>query len=843
MPTWASPLVLEKKMIRSVASIGLDHLFLASILCSGPALAPAAEVFEIGSHNTGELPRGKEADGIIGDFVLRNAHIEALVSGNLPNRKANMGTEWNAPTPGCLYDLCLRGTGNDQLTYLGPGALEGVLSSVRIIRTSENPLGAPGVRASRTAATGRGHQQVHDYVLKEEWRFLVVLSTYTNLDSKDWKFDPNPRWKEFTARQKVRGVFTGDATNPSDRQGYAVACCEWKGSLALGSSAGETVLKPRQARSFLTVVAPGLSPAEAFGIIAALRGETGTFRARLHEGDAPVTSATVTIPIDKVKETQKHLKAYTDEKGEFVLQLPPGAYEVEARDIGRPAIRREVKIVAGKETSADFAFAPASRISFRVTDVDGEKLPCKVQFIGIGETKNPYFGVDIQARGCRNVYQSEDGVFVQQVNTGDYRLVITRGIEYSHVEKEVHVAEGQTVHVSAQLERIVYTPGWVSTDYHNHSTPSGDNYCGTDDRIINLAVEHIEFAPTTEHNRLYDWQPHIRKLGLEKELRTVVGIELTGPNAHFNSFPLKTQAFVQDGGAPTWQHDPRLNAIVLRDYQRGGPQRWVHLNHPNVGRFFRDRDADNIADGGYVGLEDLIDAAEVWSLEILNSNPRLKRIRDGKETSYENRTFAWLQLLNQGRRMWCISVSDAHAVFGNSCGGWRTYVKSSADEPERLDPGEIIRNSKAGRMFVTTGPYLEVELDDSTQIGGFTVIKGSFKVLVKVQCTDWIDIDRVQVLVNGRMDPKLNFTRDSHPKLFRSGVVKFEHAIPLELQQDAHLIVVAVGEAFNLRTGYGTSIQAGWKPCAFTNPIHVDVDGHGFEPNGDNLGHPLPLGK
>jgi hypothetical protein len=116
-------------------------------------------------------------------------------------------------------------------------------------------------------------------------------------------------------------------------------------------------------------------------------------------------------------------------------------------------------------------------------------------------------------------------------------------------------------------------------------------------------------------------------------------------------------------------------------------------------------------------------------------------------------------------------------------------------------------------------------------------------VQVRVQCTDWIDIDRVQVLVNGRPDPAVNFTRRSHPDLFKDGVVRFEHRIPVTLREDAHLIVAAVGERSNLRTGYGRSTQAWWSPVAFTNPLYVDTDGHGWRPNGDTLGHPLPLGK
>ncbi|MBI4603288.1 MAG: carboxypeptidase regulatory-like domain-containing protein [Planctomycetes bacterium] len=817
-----------------------------ALVVTTSARAPAAEVFEVGAKLTDCLPKGKEADGIIGDFVLRNGHLEALVSGALPERKANMGTNWNQPTPGCLYDLCVRGSENDQLTYLGPGGLEGPVSHVRAIGPEENPLGAQGVRTERTAATGQGHGQRHDYLLKDDWAFIAILSTYRNEDEKEWEVSPDPSWKELTARETVSGVLTGDATNPSHRQGYAAYVCEWKGKLDLGPRAEKLKLKKGEERSFLTVVAPGISPAAAFSVVARLRGGSGALRGRVREGDQPVTTATLEVRVEEPgadkKPATKVLRAYADAQGRLDLALPPGKHTLKLKDLGRPEVSREVEVRSGGEVDADFDLPRASKVSFVATS-EGKPVPCKVQFVGLGETKSPYFGVDIQARGCRNIYMAETGSFTQQVDPGRYRLIATHGIEYDHAVRDVELKAGEAARVEVALRRIVDTRGWVSTDFHNHSTPSGDNYCGTDDRVIILAVEQVEFAPTTEHNRLYDWGPHIERLGLKEELRTVPGIELTGPNAHFNSFPFKPVPFTQDGGAPRWQHDPRLNAIVLRDYQEGGPFRWVHLNHPQVGKFFRDRNADGVADGGYAGLDLLIDAAEVWSLYILDPNPKIRTVANGKETFYENRTFAWLQLLNQGVRMNVIAVSDAHYVFGNACGGWRTYVRSSEDRPDKLDVEEVIRSSKAGRMFVTTGPFLEARLDDGTEPGGSTVARGPFKLHIKVQCTDWIDIDRVQVLVNGRQDPALGFTRVSHPDLFSDGTVKFEHKAPVALEEDAHLIVVAVGERFNLRTGYGKSTQAWWNPCAFTNPIYVDTDGHGFTPNGDTLGHPLPLGK
>ena len=45
------------------------------------------EVIEISPTNTDDLPGGKEADGIIGDFVLRNSNVEVTIGGSAPNRK------------------------------------------------------------------------------------------------------------------------------------------------------------------------------------------------------------------------------------------------------------------------------------------------------------------------------------------------------------------------------------------------------------------------------------------------------------------------------------------------------------------------------------------------------------------------------------------------------------------------------------------------------------------------------------------------------------------------------------------------------------------------------------
>jgi hypothetical protein len=217
--------------------------------------------------------------------------------------------------------------------------------------------------------------------------------------------------------------------------------------------------------------------------------------------------------------------------------------------------------------------------------------------------------------------------------------------------------------------------------------------------------------------------------------------------------------------------------------------------------------------------------------------------KTGRETVQYNREFIWLQLLNRGHRYSAVAVCDAHSVYGNGVGGWRSYLPSSSDEPAKIDWQENSRHAKAGRILLTTGPFLQVETEDGVQPGGTARAIGAVRLKVKVQCTDWIDIDRVQVLVNGRQRADVNFTRKSHPQFFSDGVVKFDRTIEVPLSEDSHLIVVAYGENFDLKTGYGTSAQSKIKPCAYNNPIYVDVDGGGFTPNGDTLGFALPVKK
>lgn len=807
-------------------------------LLAAPGVFGAPEAFETGPHNVDQLPGGKEADGIMGDFILRNGLVEAVISCDKPLRKANMGTMWGAVTPGCLYDLTLRGEDNDQLTCFLPSNQQGPVSYVRI--AGDGSDGTASVEAVVTAANNGGIYKRHTYTLEDGWQGLAIRTLFRNEGDEAAEISVKDYWKPMQRVDTAMGITFGDSVDPADKVGYAYAFFDYDGAEI---PEGDTVrLAPGDEITLLRGFSAGRSPAEAFGLLASLKKDCGTVSGRVVDSNGdPAVSASVIFTVDGVPVT-----AYPGDEGTFEVRLPAGDYDVRVADLGRPDAMKTITVRAGSETELNVEVQPASKFVFDIRKEDGGSSPCKAQFHGVNGTETPVLGPTNRAHGCMEQYHSETGQFEVRVPPGTYRVVVTRGIEFGHIEKEIELGVGEAHKIEGTLKRLVDTAGWVSTDFHNHSTPSGDNQCGTYDRVINLGAEHIEFAPTTEHNRLYDWQPYIDELGLSEEIATIVGIELTGPNQHFNAFPYVAYPHEQDGGAPVWQEDPRLNAIVLRDFQGSMPERWVQINHPDMVKAFIDRDGDGMKDGGYAGLERLIDGAETWWPRTRHGNILAKapfyieETDDGNEVVRFQRQFIWLQLLNLGHRYTTVCVSDAHHVWGNGVGSWRGYVPSSTDKPAEIDWREIVHNAKAGRVIITNGPFLTVETSDGILPGGSARGMGSVDLKVKVQCTDWIDIDRVQILVNGRQREDLNFTRETHPEWFSDGVVKFDRMVTVPLSEDSHIIAAVYGENFNLGTGYGESWQSDMNPCAYNHPIFVDVDGGGFEPNGDTLGYPLP---
>lgn len=845
--------------------------FAIGVTLAGIAAMPAfsAEFVVLSEDNWDEYaPAGKETDAIYGDYVLRNGEIVAVIAKAVEGRNANMTTRY---TGGCLIDLTRRDHQSDQLSALYPGGVRSYALEFEGVIVGDSGRPTMPTRDRMTAETltvvmrgeGRMDRPALEvrYTLSNTSPYLIVETTYTNESDETAELEPRD-----TMRADLSRDGRAPERHPEGETGLLWFYDKWFGQayglMALGATidvsygrggrgpvnisylygGDETVrILPDESWTLERRMFPGKNMFDVQAI-AATSSDVPTSRVTISVR-TPANDAVPNADLAVEQNGSRYAWGRTNKEGNLTFLAPHGAYSASARALGYGSASFSVDAPGQRSYTATLE-APGF-VRARVTDRRGGPIPAKVQFFGRYGQDDPDFGPDSGINGIHNVYYTHDGAFQQALPPGDYGVIVSHGPEYDAVFTEITVQRGEVAPVNATLLRTVQTPGWVSSDFHSHSSPSGDNTSSQRGRVLNLLAEHIEFAPCTEHNRVDTYVPHLEALGVAHLMATCSGMELTsspGSLNHHNAFPLMYRPHMQDGGGPQTSMDPevQIERLALWDDRS---EKLVQQNHPDIPRLFYDRNDDGREDGGYDQAVGYMDVIEVHPPMALFDAPYQTLAGDSSETPRRptNRIFSWMQSLNQG--IWAPGVvnTDAHANYHGS--GWlRNYLKSSTDDPAEVDTMEMVHSAERGNVVMSNGPYLEASVrtgvgsaDPGDKIGAPS---GEVTVHVRVQCPNWLDVDRVQLFVNGRALDEYNFTRKSHPRYFGDGVVKFDREISVILDEDAHIIAGTIGEHLQLGPIYGQR-HGDDRPVAVANPIFVDVNGGGFTPNGDTLDAPL----
>ena len=234
------------------------------------ATQAAVTAFEVGPGNTDQLPEGKEADGIIGDFILRNDHVTAVISGNQPLRQANMSTFYGTGgiTPGCLYDLTLNKRQNDQLTIFAPG-ISAATSRIRIAQAGGS--GADAVAEIEVVVAAERNKGLFKNTCtgSTPCRAVLITTTYRNDSRETRRGSMDDYWKPSGKRGTFQSVRWIDAVDPADRGSYAAAWVK-----VLGRAASRPIpvlsLKPGETATY-TLPCVANSPAAAVSETLVLR--------------------------------------------------------------------------------------------------------------------------------------------------------------------------------------------------------------------------------------------------------------------------------------------------------------------------------------------------------------------------------------------------------------------------------------------------------------------------------------------------------------------------------------------------------------------------------------------
>lgn len=842
----------------------------------GPSQARAAEIVKIGPEQTRQLPAGKEVDAIFGDYLLRSDRIAATIGGVAAVRDANVNTQ---AVQGAVLDLVrldLTDGNNDLLDayyphghYLdAPGPMR-----AEILRAKGDEVAIRFTRAAVAALQGDPVEVETVYRLRDGEPFLRIVTTYRNCGAKvanaaiydkiraDTLFEIPPAgdtdsliydepWHG-AAYGVVRagGASIRSYANPAgklyfleggNRLDFPDLLAKAEGMSPLGKSlpapspvpAGGEVVVERD-------LIPGRHSADVQAVIAARLGrKVATLPVRVVDSEGKAVRG---LTVKARRQKAVHSEGRTDADGRLDLILgDPGDYDLIATQRGRADTHLKVTTSTAVDGPIEIAVGPLSEVVFDVEDVTAGRRrgPVKVVLFGVDGTADPALGPAALPTQAGNLCVSGDGRFSVSLAPGHYKAIIGRGPEFTRETRTFAVDYGKPATIHAEIRRAFETPGWVIADFHNHTTASNDSIAETRGRVIGIAANGVEFAPATEHNRITSFEPAIEAEQLGAFLHSAASIELSGRPGpgdinHQIAFPLRIREGAEGGGAPPTDRDPTVQMGRLFHLDDDA-EKYVQQNHPNVGWLYFDKNQDGKPDGGF-GTRPLTHAMEINR----DISKLLKDLEKSDPEAKRGTAFRWLQMLNQGDRIYGAANSDAHATAFHN-GSIFTYIQSEADDPARLDALALSRAARAGRMVMSNGPFLEVSLDGVSP-GGDVRSEGRSLLKIRVLCAGGIDVDRVQVLVNGRPDPALNWTRALGSAGFSTGAgpARFEREVPLTQTGDAHLIVIATGEHSQLgpyHGPYGTQ-----SPTAVSNPIFLDVDGGGFAANQDTLGVPLPV--
>lgn len=435
----------------------------------------------------------------------------------------------------------------------------------------------------------------------------------------------------------------------------------------------------------------------------------------------------------------------------------------------------------------------------------GEPLPARIRVLPRRNTRVPNLGPDWEAKGALDTIISASGRASIRLAAGYYRVIVTHGPEWSVFDDSIELDVGKAEEVHAELERAIDPGSWIPCELHVHSAPSMDSQVTLEDRVASLVAEGIAFAVPTDHNHVTDLSNAIRAQPVTG-LISVPGVEVTTDEpifGHFNAYPYPLDPSLPGQGAPEYRG--RQPGELFAALHALSPDLMVQVNHPRIEGgigYFSVAEYDSVTDQGGALWSSDFDALEVWNGFDLARWQNVQTVLDD-----------WLALNAHGHRIIATGSSDSHTIRSEGAGYPRTYVRMPLGGVG-IDPLELVRSLRAGRAFVTSGPFLNVRIGDKTLGDAVELAEPNTRIDldVFVQVAAWMQVSTLRVYLGGKV---LRTMALGPPTATTAISRRYQRTLRLLIDQPGPLVVAVEGEA----TLDPIIARRGVKPFAFTNPI------------------------
>ncbi len=588
----------------------------------------------------------------------------------------------------------------------------------------------------------------------------------------------------------------------------------------------------------------------------------------------------------------------SDSDGKFSGLVDPGTYTMICDHLERGQQQKELEVKKGM-SSVKCELPSSGRVMLSVTQKDGTPTPCNITVYGADDRNRDTRLRDV-AKGkghfpegvvtVVHMLECDSGVSgAINLAAGRYRVVVSRGPEFTIVDKVVDLNEGDSLTISGTLERVVDTSGYIASDLHVHSINSPDSPTTLEQRIASFVANGMEVIVSTDHDYVTDYAPVIKELNVSPYITSVIGEEITTWDyGHFNAYPLIIDPNSPSHGAVDWAggRGPGLTPQEIWNKAREKGAEIIQVNHPRhpsggaaFQQYFNRVGFTVDPDNDFIGSDPdrmpftpqelrMPEGAEMLSFdfdtfEIYNGFHVKDANKDGilEDENVDLNLRAWFDMLSFGIIKTAVAVTDTHSPFLDFPGFPRTYVGVDNDDPQTIEESDFISGLKDRRdAIMTNTPFIRVTDPDGNNLIGktITVDPSSVVMHVDIQSPAWAGVDTLEVFINKIykipeeqedkfMNPQIVISLDDTMGGLENDKL-WHYVIDVDLseyvQQDSWVVFRVSGMNYSIFPVVFEDISAdpediisgnadneGIFPMAITNAILLDTDGNGrFDP-------------
>jgi TolB protein len=445
-------------------------------------------------------------------------------------------------------------------------------------------------------------------------------------------------------------------------------------------------------------------------------------------------------------------------------------------------------------TGLRFAGAAGGRLKVTVTE-SGHPIASRLSVQG---SDGKFYGAADRFFRIANTgvgFFHADGTSVVDLPAGHASVRVARGLEYRIADRVVDIPAGGTAELTVPIERWtdMASGGWYSGDNHIHANYTILDYRNRPEDIVlmaeaedlnvsNLLVADFGGTPSFDwvegfwDQQFFEGKPNALSRGRtilywNEEFRSTV----YGHMSLINLRELVTPLFSGFRGTPQFEDFPPNADIADRAHEQNGLVSYVHpffASESGVDRYDATVfEPDWTFQAGYEALELPVDIA-LGKVEALDLSTRLD--------TFDLTAVIYRRLLNCGFRLAVGAGTDVYADQKRNppVGIERVYAFSS----EPFSYATYIAGLRQGRTFATNGPMISLSVDDQP-IGSTVKLAQPATVTVKASARSQFPMDRMQILVNGRVVQTVPSTGDRFALAF-TGVVPLDASAWIAVRVD-----------------------------------------------------------